>query len=80
MDHENGDERVRARAHELWEKEGRPEGRDKEHWAQAEEDVKAAKRGKGRDDKAPAASEAGEEKAAAGKRAVGRKRAPTRET
>ena len=34
---QNGrDERVRSRAYELWEKEGRPEGRDKEHWSQAE--------------------------------------------
>ena len=31
-----GDERVRSRAYELWEKEGRPEGKDKEHWSRAE--------------------------------------------
>ena len=29
------DERIRARAHEIWESEGRPEGRDREHWEQA---------------------------------------------
>ena len=28
-------ERVRQRAHELWEQEGRPEGRQDEHWARA---------------------------------------------
>jgi hypothetical protein len=28
-------ERIRRRAHEIWEREGRPEGRDQEHWAQA---------------------------------------------
>ena len=27
---------IRARAHELWEREGRPNGRHAEHWAQAE--------------------------------------------
>ena len=28
-------ERIRQRAHELWEQEGRPEGRQDEHWAKA---------------------------------------------
>ena len=28
-------ERIRWRAHELWEQEGRPEGRQDEHWARA---------------------------------------------
>ncbi len=28
-------ERIRQRAHEIWEQERRPEGRDQEHWAQA---------------------------------------------
>jgi hypothetical protein len=32
-------ERVRARAYELWEQEGRPEGRDLLHWVQAERDI-----------------------------------------
>ena len=31
-----GDERVKKRAYELWEMEGRPEGKDKEHWSRAE--------------------------------------------
>jgi hypothetical protein len=35
----NGDERVRSRAYELWEKDGRPDGRDKEHWSQAERET-----------------------------------------
>ncbi len=26
---------VRAKAHEIWEREGRPEGRDREHWEKA---------------------------------------------
>lgn len=29
------DERVRQRAHEIWESEGRPEGRHDEHWRRA---------------------------------------------
>ena len=29
------EQRLRERAHELWEREGHPEGRNEEHWAQA---------------------------------------------
>jgi hypothetical protein len=29
------EERIRAKAHELWEADGKPEGRDREHWEQA---------------------------------------------
>ena len=32
-------ERIRQRAHQIWEAEGRPEGREAEHWAQAEDDL-----------------------------------------
>ncbi len=31
--------RIRDKAHELWEKEGRPHGSDKRHWEQAEREV-----------------------------------------
>ena len=31
------DERIKRRAHRIWEEEGRPEGRDKEHWDMAAE-------------------------------------------
>ncbi len=31
--------RIASRAHALWEEEGRPHDRDKEHWAQAEREV-----------------------------------------
>jgi hypothetical protein len=42
------EERIRAKAHDLWEADGRPEGRDREHWEQAaklveEEERQAAK-------------------------------------
>lgn len=33
--------RVRMRAHELWEQEGRPEGRDTDHWEQASREIDA---------------------------------------
>jgi hypothetical protein len=29
-------ERIRARAYQIWEQEGRPNGRDQEHWQEAE--------------------------------------------
>jgi len=32
-------ELVRARAYEIWEQAGRPEGRQNEHWAQAEREI-----------------------------------------
>lgn len=32
-------ERVQRRAHDIWEREGRPDGRHDEHWAQAEAEV-----------------------------------------
>jgi hypothetical protein len=30
---------IKQRAHEIWEEKGRPEGHDKEHWAQAEQEL-----------------------------------------
>jgi hypothetical protein len=42
------EERIRAKAHQLWEADGKPQGHDREHWEQAaklveEEEQKAAK-------------------------------------
>ena len=34
---------IRQRAYELWERDGRPEGRDHAHWQQAEREVGAAR-------------------------------------
>jgi hypothetical protein len=31
--------RIRARAYERWERDGRPEGRAEEHWAEAEREL-----------------------------------------
>lgn len=33
-------ERIRQRAHEIWESEGRPEGRDADHWTRAEAELR----------------------------------------
>lgn len=38
-DPENEDHKVRARAYDIWEREGRPEGRHAEHWRQAEQEL-----------------------------------------
>lgn len=32
-------DRIRARAHEIWQAEGRPQGREADHWAQAEREL-----------------------------------------
>ena len=40
MEAEREDE-VRARAHAIWEREGRPEGGAERHWAQAEAELRA---------------------------------------
>jgi hypothetical protein len=37
--HSDQQQRVRTRAYELWEQEGRPEGRDQIHWSQAEQEL-----------------------------------------
>ena len=34
-------DRIRQRAHEIWEQEGRPEGAHERHWRQAENEVVA---------------------------------------
>ena len=33
------DERIRQRAHEIWEEEGRPEGREYSHWLRARTEI-----------------------------------------
>jgi len=33
------EDRIRARAHQIWEEEGRPEGRSDEHWERAKIEV-----------------------------------------
>jgi hypothetical protein len=70
--------RIRERAHAIWEREGRPEGREVAHWhmAAAEIAAEAAPARKARPAKAVDATEA---KAAAPKRAAAaRASAPSR--
>ena len=38
-DNTSKDERIREQAYLIWLEEGRPEGRDKEHWERAEQTV-----------------------------------------
>lgn len=53
------EERIKAKAHELWEADGKPDGRDREHWEQAaklvDEEERQAARAKADPD--PAARE-----------------------
>ena len=34
------DDEIRTRAHELWEQAGKPEGREREFWLQAERELR----------------------------------------
>jgi len=65
-------DRIRQRAHEIWEKAGRPEGAHQEHWEQATAEVdgavakpqKAAKKAAAKPAKADAKSKAAKPAAA----------------
>ena len=46
MNHDR-DQRVRARAHAIWEREGHPEGRETEHWKLASEEIEREDSGSG---------------------------------
>ncbi|AZO41512.1 DUF2934 domain-containing protein [Mesorhizobium sp. M7D.F.Ca.US.005.01.1.1] len=35
------EERIKRRAYEIWEREGRPAGREEEHWDQAVQEIEA---------------------------------------
>jgi len=50
--------RIRARAHEIWEQEGRPAGEAKRHWDQATREIDAAEAEAGAGKK-PARAKAG---------------------
>ena len=39
MQHEEVSDRIRKRAHQLWEEAGRPNGSHLEHWLQAEKEL-----------------------------------------
>jgi hypothetical protein len=58
-------ERIRQRAHAIWEREGRPHGRDQEHWDRAEKEVVAEDAAAEKPAKAPAKPRVAKPKAAA---------------
>ncbi|ESZ38001.1 DUF2934 domain-containing protein [Mesorhizobium sp. L2C066B000] len=68
-------DRIRQRAHEIWEKAGRPEGAHQEHWEQATAEVdgavakpkKAAKKADAKPAKAAAKPKAAKPAAKSGK-------------
>jgi hypothetical protein len=39
-----GEQQIRARAHELWEQAGKPDGREDEFWQQAERQLRETER------------------------------------
>jgi Protein of unknown function (DUF2934) len=39
---EQKEQAIRERAYALWEEEGRPDGKDLEHWRRAEDEVNSA--------------------------------------
>jgi Protein of unknown function (DUF2934). len=43
---DNEDEWIRRRAYSLWEEEGRPSGKDAEHWERARQELAAFSAGK----------------------------------
>lgn len=59
------DERIRQRAHAIWEEEGRPEGREYSHWLRARAAIRAEEA-----DAAPRASRAQAEPPGSGKDAL----------
>jgi hypothetical protein len=40
----NREEEIRKRAEQIWQDEGQPEGREAQHWAQAERELELASR------------------------------------
>lgn len=43
---DNREERVRQRAHEIWQREGQPEGQGARHWLEAEGEIDAEDKAK----------------------------------
>jgi len=57
-------EMIEVRAYQIWEQEGRPHGRDLEHWIRAAEELAPAANGAGSEDAAPKAKAAAKPRAA----------------
>jgi hypothetical protein len=41
----NREEQIRERAHQIWEEEGRPQGREQEHWERAAREIEGREAG-----------------------------------
>ncbi|WP_448208096.1 DUF2934 domain-containing protein [Azospirillum sp. sgz302134] len=50
-------DRIQRRAHEIWEREGKPQGRHDDHWSQAEAEIRAEEDAAGAKPKKTAAKE-----------------------
>ena len=61
------DDNIRQRAYQIWEREGRPHGRDFEHWVQAQVELTAEGAGNGATRKVVATRAAVKEKPFTGK-------------
>jgi Protein of unknown function (DUF2934) len=42
---EQKEQAIRERAYAIWEEEGRPDGKDLEHWCRAEDEINSASEG-----------------------------------
>ncbi|MGH7789258.1 MAG: DUF2934 domain-containing protein [Candidatus Binatia bacterium] len=62
------DDAIRHRAYLIWEREGRPHGRDYEHWVQAQIELAAETRRNGKPPAAPARKAAPKAKTVAAKK------------
>lgn len=62
------EDRIRRRAHEIWERDGRPDGRHEDHWAQATAEIDAENSGAGKTSKTGGSTSKGSTRA---KTAVG---------
>jgi len=70
--------RVRERAHQLWEQEGRPHGRDADHWDQAAREVDAEDNAAPAKKKAPRARKSAATPAAGAGSTPARKKRPSK--
>ncbi|MBB3406685.1 hypothetical protein FHT87_000585 [Rhizobium sp. BK316] len=66
------EDRLRQRAYEIWEQEGRPHGEDMKHWLQAFQEIAASTETGGQPVKKPRSKKAGEADVAPKVKAAGK--------
>lgn len=47
MEQQSREKQIRARAHQLWEQEGRPEGQHQRHWEEASREIETSEKHEG---------------------------------